>query len=357
MIDLNSIWQSNWAHLIVAIVAGLILRPFIQKGLKKARSFRSHLNQNEGFIAKILSIKLEESLSWLLVAMALIAIVDTLELPGKTPRYLDLALKFVVAYNLIRICYLAAELIGNSIASHGSKTKNSALRDQIAPLTTKTLRVFVIIVGVLVYLQNVGVNVTAILAGLGIGGVAIAFAAQDTVANLFGTITIVFDAPFKIGDRVRVLDIDGNIEDIGFRSTRIRTLYNSVVTLPNSVVAKEKIDNLSLRNLCHRYRFTLGFTYSSPMPKLHQYCTDLTTLLNSDPIVDPVRTVVHVSEFAESSINVIVSYHCKLPHPDLDFQIQHNHLMAVASLAERLQLEFAFPTRTLFLNNVSAGRA
>lgn len=336
--DIMNLWQIPWVQLLFAVAIALILRPLIERSILKARSFRNLLDKQGNFLAKILSIRIESPLSWLFISAGLIAATDAIGHESKGFHYFTIILKLMIAFNLIRICYLGVELIGNAIANHGSKTKNSALRDQIAPLATKTLRVFVIVIGVLIYLQNVGVNVTALLAGLGIGGVALAFAAQDTVANVFGTITIIFDAPFKIGDRVRILDIDGIIEDIGFRSTRIRTMYNSLVTLPNSTVAKEKVDNLTLRNLCHRYRFTLGFTYSSPMARLHQFCAELTALLNSDPIVDPSRTIIHISDFGESSINVTVSYHCNLAQVEQDTQIQHNHLIAVAALAERMQI-------------------
>ena len=261
--------------------------------------------------------------------------------------------KIVLAVNLIRICYLAAESVGNNIGKLSANSKSPIINDQLAPLATKTLKVFVVVVGSLIFLQNIGVDVTALLAGLGIGGVALAFAAQDTVANVFGTITILMDSPFRIGDRIRILDVDGIVTEVGFRSTQFRTLYNSLVIIPNSVVAKEKIDNLSQRHNTFRFKFVLGFTYSSPIDTISRFCDLLAEFLRTDKNVDPNRVVVTITEFAESSINVQVSYHYTFDDPTLENKVQQDHLIMIAKLTEELKIEFAFPTRTLMINNPS----
>ena len=169
------------------------------------------------------------------------------------------------------------------------------------------------------------------------------------MANVFGTITILLDSPFKIGDRVRILDIDGFIEEVGFRSTTVRTQYNSLVTIPNSTVAKEKIDNLTLRNNNVRFRFTLGFTYSSPIENIKRFCELLQEYLRSHKNIDSDRILVNITEFAESSIIVLVSYHYKFEDLTLENKVQQDHLIVIAKLAEELKTEFAFPTRTLMM--------
>lgn len=346
--------HAKWLALVLGILLFFFLRPFIERLFVHIRQQKLFKDRDSLFF-QIIFLKIERFVSWIVIAVITGIYVESLGMPLGLEKYLILASKIVLAVNLIRICYLAAEAIGNNIGKLGSK--NPLINDQLAPLATKTLKVFVIVVGTLIFLQNLGVDVTALLAGLGIGGVALAFAAQDTVANVFGTITILLDSPFKIGDRVRILDIDGFIEEVGFRSTTVRTQYNSLVTIPNSTVAKEKIDNLTLRNNNFRFRFTLGFTYSSPLQNIKRFCELLQEYLRSDKNIDAGRITVNITEFAESSINVLVSYHYRFEDPTLETRVQQEHLIVIARLAEELKTEFAFPTRTLVITQAPQAEA
>ena len=338
--------HAKWLALVLGILLFFFLRPFVERLLIRIRQ-QKFFKDRDSLFFQIIFLKIERFVSWIIISVLAGVYFESLGMPLGLEKYLLLGCKIILAVNLIRICYLAAEAIGNNIGKLGSK--NPLINDQLAPLATKTLKVFVIVVGTLIFLQNLGVDVTALLAGLGIGGVALAFAAQDTVANVFGTITILLDSPFKIGDRVRILDIDGFIEEVGFRSTTVRTQYNSLVTIPNSTVAKEKIDNLTLRNNNVRFRFTLGFTYSSPIENIKRFCELLQEYLRSHKNIDSDRILVNITEFAESSIIVLVSYHYKFEDLTLENKVQQDHLIVIAKLAEELKTEFAFPTRTLMM--------
>lgn len=343
--------HAKWLALILGILLLIFLRPFVERFFIHIRQQKLFKNR-DSLLFQIIFLKIERYVSWIFISVLAGVYIESLGIPLGLEKYLLLSCKIILAVNLMRICYLAAEAIGNNIGRLGSK--NPLINDQLAPLATKTLKVFVIVIGSLIFLQNLGVDVTALLAGLGIGGVALAFAAQDTVANVFGTITILLDSPFKIGDRIRILDIDGTVEEVGFRSTTFRTMYNSLVTIPNSTVAKEKIDNLTLRNNTFRFRFTLGFTYSSPMTSIKRFCELLQEFLVADKNIDANRVSVSITEFGESSISVLVSYHFKFEDPTQELKIQQEHLMVIAKLSEELKIDFAFPTRTLIINQPQA---
>lgn len=340
--------HAKWLALALGILLFLFLRPFVERVFVRVRR-QKFFKDRDSLLFQIIFLKIERFFSWIVITILAGIYIESLGLPAGLEKYLLLSCKIILAVNLIRICYLAAEAIGNNIGKLGSK--NPLINDQLAPLATKTLKVFVIVVGTLIFLQNLGIDVTALLAGLGIGGVALAFAAQDTVANVFGTITILLDTPFKIGDRVRILDVDGFVEEVGFRSTTLRTQYNSLITIPNSTVAKEKIDNLTLRQNIIRFRFTLGFTYSSPMENIKRFCELLNEYLRSHPNIDSGRIIVNVTEFAESSINVLVSYHYKFEDLTLENKVQQDHLIMIAKIAAELKIDFAFPTRTLIVSH------
>jgi MscS family membrane protein len=341
----------KWFALAAGFVALYFLRIFLVAVIKRVR--RSHTSfLKETFLHFFFELEIEKTLSWVVVSIVGMMLLTALDLPLNLAEYLRTFFKLILAFNLIMLCYLAVEGLGLRI-QHWAKKTATPLDDQLAPLATKTLKVLVIIVGVLLVLQNFNVNVTALLAGLGIGGVALAFAAQDTVSNVFGTITILLDRPFRMGDRIKIGDTDGVVEEVGFRSTRIRTLYNTVVTLPNSVVAKEKIDNLSERAGWFRFHRTIGFTYDTSVETLRQFCEHLKYLLLQDPKVDRDRISITFNAYGESSLDVLVSFHFHLDNFDEEMLAVQTYLEMIFAITQQLKLNFAFPTRTLILQNAN----
>ena len=141
---------------------------------------------------------------------------------------------------------------------------------QLVPLVKKALRVSVVVMGLLVMFQKLGVEVVSVLAVLGLGGLAFALAAKDTCANLFGSVIILLDRPFHIGDQVIIGKTEGSVKSIGFRSARIRTFYNSVISVPNSVLANANIDNMGRREY-RRIKAFLGATYDTPPAKIEAF--------------------------------------------------------------------------------------
>lgn len=339
----------KWLTLIMGLIAIYFLRILVLNFLKKIKSTQSFLTE-KSFMQFFIKLDIERGLSWAFVALIAINLVSALEMTDKIETNLEILFKLIFAGNIIRVCYLAVEAFGSKI-QEWAKTTETQIDDQLAPLATKTLKVLVVITGVLIILQNLGVNVTALLAGLGIGGVALAFAAQDTVANVFGTITILLDTPFKLGDRVKIGDTDGTVEEVGFRSTRIRTLYNSVVTLPNSVVAKEKIDNLTDRNNWIRFRNVVGVTYDATPIQISKFCADFNTFLDRDPSIDKTRTSVNLDGYGDSSINILVTFHYKIDFGQTEGVRNQLYLEAIRTHVINEGMDFAFPTRTLIIQN------
>ncbi|MCP4853098.1 MAG: mechanosensitive ion channel, partial [Fuerstiella sp.] len=138
----------------------------------------------------------------------------------------------VAAVGVLQVAYRAIDIFMDVLARRASQTE-SKLDDSLVPLLRTAVRLFVTFVGLLFVLQNLDINVSSLIAGLGLGGLAIALAAQDTVRNLLGGVTIFADKPFEVGDWVVVDGVEGTIEAVGFRSTRVRTFYNSLISVPN----------------------------------------------------------------------------------------------------------------------------
>jgi len=250
--------------------------------------------------------------------------------------------------------YRLVDIVEILLYSWTSKTE-TLLDDQLVPLIRKTLRVFVVIIAVLFIARNIFQwDIASLIAGLGIGGLALALAAKDTLANLFGSITIFADRPFHMGDRVRIKGHDGVIEEVGFRSVRLRLLNGHLVVIPNAVVANETIENVSQRPYI-KQSFTVGVTYDTQPDKVQRAVEIIREMLaqrkDSFPADNPGRA--HFTEFAAASLTIDVTYWF-LPVDWAAF-LEFKHAFN-AELLTRFNdegIEFAFPTQTLYLKHDS----
>lgn len=226
------------------------------------------------------------------------------------------------------------------------------------PWIKKTLLAIVCVFGVLMIAQSLGANVRAFLAGLGIGGLAFALAAQDTIANLFGSVVVAIDQPFRIGETIRVADSIGMVEDIGLRSTRLRLIDKSLMVIPNKTVAAEAITNLS-RFTQRRVEQVIGLTYDARPEQLEGIVADIRGILEAEPGLLPGETHVWFRDFNASSLDLWIVYVAADPDfPKHMAQRQRINLAIMRAVAAR-GLAFAFPTQTVHVASLppeAAGR-
>ncbi|MDY7010636.1 MAG: mechanosensitive ion channel family protein [Planctomycetota bacterium] len=232
---------------------------------------------------------------------------------------------------------------------------HTQLDDQLVPIVRKTLRVFVIIVAGVFIAQNIfHWNIGALLAGLGLGGLAFAFAAKDTLANFFGSVTIFTDRPFQMGERVMVGDHDGIIEEVGFRSTRVRTLTGHLVTIPNSVVANSPVENVGRRPYIRRV-LDVTVTYDTPPEKVARAVEIIREMLDARkdhfPADKPGR--VYFNEFNPASLNIVVYYWFTPPEWWEYLEFTYDFNMELLRRFNEENIEFAFPTQTLYVKGNS----
>jgi MscS family membrane protein len=222
------------------------------------------------------------------------------------------------------------------------------------PLIKKILGFVFVVFGVLVIAQALGAEVRTFLAGLGIGGLAVALAAQDTIANMFGSFVVVMDHPFHVGDTVRIAGNEGTVEDIGLRSTRLRTGARTLIVLPNKLVASEAITNFS-RMPQRRVDQTIGLTYDTTADQMDGILKDLRELLGGDPGVHPGLIAVNFTSYGESTLDIQIVYFTADPnwqrHLDVRERINLKIMRAVAARG----LQFAFPTQTVIHQNPPPG--
>ena len=251
----------------------------------------------------------------------------------------------VAAFAVILLAYRAIDILVDVMTRRARQTE-SKLDDSLVPLMRTSLRLFVGVVGLLFVLSNVDVNVSSLIAGLGLGGLAFALAAQDTVKNLFGGVTIFADKPFEVGDWVVVDDIEGTVEQVGFRSTRVRTFYNSQVTVPNGRLIDAGIDNMGRRRW-RRYKTTLGVGYHTSPDQMQAFVEGIRAIIRSKPDMRQDYYIVEFHGFGATSLDVLV--YCFIDAPDWNAELRTRHVfnLDMMRLAERLGVDFAFPTQTI----------
>ena len=235
-----------------------------------------------------------------------------------------------------------------------AKSTDSTIDDILVPLFGKTLRVFIIILAGIIVIQNLtGIEIGPLLASLGIGGLAVALAAKDSIANFFGTLTILFDKPFQVGERIVIDNYDGVVEDVGFRSTRIRLLTGHLVTIPNEKVVNSGLENIGRRpNI--RWLTNIGITYDTPPEKIEKAVAIIREILADHEGMHPdFPPRAYFNGFNDWSLNIMALawYH---PPNYWDFQewVQRTCLEITRRFSAE-GIDFAFPTRTLHLANDS----
>ena len=248
-------------------------------------------------------------------------------------------------------CALAAVL---EHASEVARERNLGVA-AFMPWIRKTSLVLFAVLGALLTIQGIGFDVKALLAGLGIGGLAFALAAQDTLANVFGAIVVAVDQPFHVGESVRIGGHVGKIEDVGLRSTRIRLQDRSLMVIPNKTVAAETITNLS-RFTGRRFEQVLGLTYASQPGQLEGIVADLRALLLAHPGVERREVHVYFREFGASSLDLWMAYELTEPDFGRSLAIKQEINLAIMRAVEARGLAFAFPTRTVELTGPAIER-
>jgi MscS family membrane protein len=215
-------------------------------------------------------------------------------------------------------------------------------------VTRNLARVFVAVTGLVAALNALGYPVATVLAGLGIGGIAIAFGAQKTIENLFGSISIAADQPFRVGDLVKIEDISGVVERIGMRSTQIRTADRTLVTLPNGKLADMRIEDFAARDRI-RFATTLPLVHGTSEAQLRRIVAEVEALLRAHPKVWPETVIVSFASLAPSSLNVDVQCWFQLPENAEFRTARQDTLLGILRIVEGAGASLALPAQTLYV--------
>jgi len=334
----------NWLISLLIIVGALILnkvfvllnKHVIQKLTSKTK------NRLDDILFKMLEAPV-------LLGIALIAIwfaAERLDLNADFETFVRKAYKLLIVINVTWfIVRFANALIEEYLQPIADDPTNKRIDNNILPLIRRTLLGILWVLGIVMALNNMGINVGTLIASLGIGGLAFALAAQDTIKNIFGGITIFSDRPFRIGDRIVVNGFDGVVEDIGIRSTRLRTLERKLVTIPNYKIVDSFIENVSAEPM-RRNLLKIGLTYNTTPEQMNQAISILKAIPKTIKGIDN-EVYASFSNFASYSMEITFIYFIK-KESDITETISQVNLELLRSF-NKAGLEFAFPTQTILM--------
>jgi MscS family membrane protein len=334
-------WQ--WIGLVIVLLLGLSFRLLtrwlfgLSLHLARNTSVKWHSVLIEALTSPLALVV--ASFFWLLAVYAL-------RFRGDVLVFFTYFVKILLCISLIWTLYRLTHVLHLFLVDY-SKREDNRLDEQLVNLITRTLKIIVVVIGVLVAAQNLGVQVFSVLAGLGIGGLAVAMAAKDTLANFFGSIMIMIDRPFRVGHYIKVKDQEGTVEEIGFRSTKIRTPQNSLVSVPSGEIALAPVDNLGLRQF-RRVRTTLGITYDTTPEQMVQFIDGIKSIISGNPKCTP-NYLVTFTEFNSSSLDVLVNFFLDVPDLTNEAAEKQQIFLAIMKLARQVGVSFAFPSQSLYI--------
>jgi MscS family membrane protein len=274
--------------------------------------------------------------------------LDVFQWPPLVEKILSKGFTVIVAVTVTYAALKLVDLLMNYWHLRAAADSDREFCEQIFPIIRKAFKLFVVVVALLVTLANVGVDITAAIASLSIGGLAVGLAAQDTLANLFGAVAILLDKPFRIGDSIKVEEVTGAVDSIGLRSTRIRNLDGHHVTVPNKLMGNAIITNITRRPTI-KTEMNLGLTYDTPVEKVKRATVVLEEIFRANP--KTADLIISFNKFGDSALNIFVVHVWAGTDAKEHFAQMQEWNLQIKRRFDSEKIELAFPTRTIHLKS------
>ena len=342
------------ADLLISVLGAVIvfcLSKFIAKLISSKAKFiaqRIFKIKNEN-IENAVVATITKPVNYFITATGIAAAVMLIPISAATGAVID---KFVIkAYRLAVIAILGMVAVSavDNIQYYSPKFSESENKT-LLQFFIKIAKVIVIFLTVAVLLKEVGFDVTGLITSLGLGGVVLALAAQDTASNLFSGIVILFDKPFAVGDWISVAGMEGIVEEMSFRSCRIRTFDNALISVPNSKLGGDSVTNWTKMNV-RKTRITIGLVYGTKKATLQKVCDEIKTNLEKYDSIKKDNIMVWFDNFNSSSLDIVVQYHTYLTGAADFFALKEEIQYMIMDVVETNGTDFAFNTQTIIVEN------
>jgi len=341
----REIWGNtleDWGISILIILGTIVLMKLISFFSRKV--LNPFITRTNNRLDDIIYYSLESPVKFAIMLLGIWIAIHRLVSPDSFVKVIDNAYKILI---ILDITWIFARLSSSLLQIYWGR-QSDGQNNKMMPIIRRTILVIVWIIGLVMALSNIGVNIGALLGTLGIGGIAFALAAQDTVKNVFGAFTILTDKPFNIGDTIRVDNIEGTVIDVGVRSTKIMDYNKRIITFPNYKVTDASIINISSEPM-RRVVLKLGLTYNTTSEKMKEALNILKAIPKRIENVSskPSDTTAVFTEYTDSALNIMYIYFIEKQGDIL--MVTSNVNMEILDSFNKAGIDFAFPTRTIYV--------
>ncbi|MGK7344839.1 MAG: mechanosensitive ion channel family protein [Candidatus Nitrospinota bacterium M3_3B_026] len=342
------------------LLATLTLRRVITRGIMRwleSRAERTKTKWDETLISSV-----RPPIEAMILAYGILLAIKVLpqpEEPVNIKRFVEMAghvlILFIGAWLLLRMVTVVDIVLKRKAAD-----PRHWLEYGMVPLISKSIRIMIAIVAGIVIAQNMGYSVSGLVASLGLGGAALALASKDTLSNLFGSMMILVDKPFKVGDWIVGDGFEGIVEEVGFRSTRIRTFEKTVQNIPNNILANMTVENIDRRRDAglnvRRISMTVGVTYATTADQMEEAVKEIKEILKTDEGVSgDAPCLVSFTDFGDSSLNIFVYYFANKADWAYYLKVRQRVNLKIMRKLKELGLSVAFPSRSIYLEALPGG--
>lgn len=318
------------AHLIGKSIQ-LIIKPFT----KKTKTDLDDL------IIKII----ETPIGFLIILFSIYYAKSILVLSTELNRIFDKGYNIVILVMAVIIGIQFVDIVLYKILTKLASKTESEYDDHLVPIIRQSVKIILFTVSTLMIIDNFGFDITSIVAGLGIGGLALALAAKDMLSNLFGGVSVFLDRAFKPGEYIKTNGVEGTVLEIGLRTTKIKTLDNRIITIPNSKIADNIVENVTSEN-ARKITLNLGLTYDTPVKKIEEAVKIVKEIIKENKVVNKECDIAF-NKFGDFSLNIVVTYWINDKNQLLS--TQHEINIEIKKRFEKANIDFAFPTQTVII--------
>ena len=341
----NELWGNtieNWGISILIILGAIIIVKLLSLLGKKV--IKPFVTGTDNHLDDVIFYSLEAPVKFAIILLGIWIAIHRFVYPDSFVKVVDNAYSILI---VLDITWFFGRLFSSLLQVYWGKQSNGQA-NKMMPIIKRTILVIVWLIGIVMALSNVGVNISALLGTLGIGGIAFALAAQDTVKNVFGAFTILTDKPFSIGDTIRVDSYEGTVVDVGVRSTKIMNYDKRIITFPNYKITDTSIVNISSEPM-RRVVLNLGLTYDTTSEKMKEALELLKSIPKRVENVssNPSDIVAVFTEYSDSALVIMYIYFIEKQGDILG--VTSNMNMEILASFNKAGLEFAFPTRTVYI--------
>ncbi|MBT7609012.1 MAG: mechanosensitive ion channel family protein [Bacteriovoracaceae bacterium] len=345
------ILNGQWLSIFLIVLIGLILKQIVN--LLVNRFTHKLFFKNNIQLTEKKKKRLTFPIGLIVIALTWIILIPLIELDDKLLSFLLRMANILMTVAIVLTAHHIVDVVAIYFQELAKKSDNK-FDDILVPLLRKAGKTFVLAIGLIAIGNSLSLDMKSLLAGLGIGGIAFALAAKDTISNLFGSLTVLLDRPFRIGDWVQIDGgVEGSIEEVGLRSTRVRTSYDSLVSVPNGTLTNSYIDNYGQRTY-RRFSTHIGIEYGTPPHLIEAFCEGIRQIILSHQWTRKDMFHVYLNQLGASSLDILLYCFWKVPNRSTELSERHRLLIDILRLGEEMGISFAFPTQTLHMQNTES---